>query len=81
MKYLTTIIISVKELKHFYSYVWSFYGGNDPLYPIKGLTKEMIIKATSIYLNDPRNTWCDGDSIDREHVRDIILKTFNLEWN
>ena len=77
MIYLTTI--KHDELKPFYAYVWSFYGGNDPVYPIKGLKRNMIVAATKIYLNDPKKTWCDGDSTDREHVRDIILRTFNLE--
>ena len=25
--------------------------------------------------------WGDGDSLDREHVRDIILDTFDLKWD
>ena len=71
---------TTQELKEFYSYVWSFYGTDDPIYPIKGLTKQMIVKATAIYLNKSTTNWCDGDSIDRENVRDIILETFNLTW-
>ena len=89
-------LITHKQLETFYRYVWSFYGTEEykikiqkeyfflsprPIYPIKGLTQEMIIKATKIYLEDSKRRWCDGDSIDRENVRDIILKTYNLEWS
>ena len=46
----------------------------------------MIILATAIYLildqddSRPEMNWGGGDSIDREHVRDIILDVFNLKW-
>ena len=35
----------------------------------------MIIKATQKYINSQSEnyTWGDGDSLDRERVRDIIL--------
>ena len=63
-------------------YVWSFYGNDDPLYPIAGLTKKDIVDATHIYwkridechLEYVHYMWGDGDSVDREHVRDIILE-------
>ena len=79
-------IINLDDKSDFIEYVWSFYGTDDPVYPIQGLTKEMIILATAIYLildkDDSRTemNWGDGDSLDREHVRDIILDTFNLKW-
>ena len=80
-------IINLDDKSDFIEYVWSFYGTDDPVYPIQGLTKEMIVLATAIYLildkddSRPEMNWGDGDSIDREHVRDIILDTFNLEWS
>jgi len=79
-------IINLDDKSDFIEYVWSFYGTDDPVYPIQGLTKEMIILATAIYLildkddSRPEMNWGDGDSIDREHVRNIILEIFNLKW-
>ena len=79
-------IINLNDKSDFIEYVWSFYGTGDPVYPIQGLTKEMIVLATAIYLildkddSRPEMNWGDGDSLDREHVRDIILDTFNLKW-
>ena len=37
------------KLFEFVDYVWSFYGTEDPLYPIKGLTKKHIFDAIFIY--------------------------------
>ena len=69
----------VKELNDFVDYVWSFYGNEDPLYPIEGLQKRDIYNAFFIYKEriekgDTRMTWGYGDSLDRERVRDIILE-------
>ena len=72
----------------FIDYVWSFYGEHeDTLYPMKGLTKKMIAEASWIHLqmccypSFPNITWGDGDSIDRERVRDILIDKFNLKWS
>ena len=76
-------------LTDFVEYVDSFYGVNDPLYPMinnetkKPLSKVDILGATEKYLgqcSDPKQeycTWGDGDSLDRERVRDILLDSFN----
>ena len=76
-----------ETMDDFTDYVWSFYGSDaDALYPIKGLTKRMIAEASFLYLQMctypafPEYTWGDGDSLDREHVRDILLEKFNLSW-
>ena len=67
------------EFKDFIDYVWSFYNTEDGLYPIKGITKEIILEASWLYLqmcaypSQPEYSWGDGDSLDRERVRDIIL--------
>ena len=51
----------------------------DGLYPIEGITKQMILDASWLYLqmcaypSQPEYSWGDGDSLDREHVRDNIL--------
>ena len=73
-------------LTNFVEYVDSFYGVNDPLYPLvkdgQPLSKLDIYGATERYLslcNDPKAelcTWGDGDSLDRERVRDILLDEF-----
>ena len=78
-------------LTNFVDYVDSFYGLNDPLYPMTykdtglPLTKVAILGATEKYLSMCSKTnaefcsWGDGDSIDRERVRDILLADYNLE--
>ena len=82
-------------LTNFVDYVYSFYGVNDPLYPLvkdgKPLSKVDILGATEKYLSlcayyekQDKNwtsdykvmVWGDGDSLDRERVRDILLDEF-----
>ena len=73
-------------LTEFVNYVDLFYGVNDPLYPLikdgQPLSKVDILGATEKYLgncSDPKQeyvTWGDGDSLDRERVRDILLDEF-----
>ena len=65
----------VDTLVDFIAYVDSFYNEKNGIYPIKGLTNSMIIKATQKYITSQTKdyTWGDGDSLDRERVRDIIL--------
>ena len=48
--------------EEFYNYVFSFYNEIDGIYPIKGLTKKMIVSATDKYLTsvDENTTWGDG---------------------
>ena len=79
-------------LTNFVDYVDSFYGVNDPLYPMMSretkqpLTKFDILRATENYLamcSDDSNelcTWGDGDSLDRERVRDILLEEYNYRY-
>ena len=79
-------------LTDFVKYVDSFYGVNDPLYPMMNvqtkqpLTKFDIYRATEYYLaqcSDDRVencTWGDGDSLDRERVRDILLEEYNYKF-
>jgi len=76
----------------FVDYVDSFYGTNDPIYPMMSketkqpLTKFDIERATQNYLTmclDEKNdlcTWGDGDSLDRERVRDILLYDYNYKF-
>ena len=72
----------VNQLCDFVSYVDSFYNEKTGIYPIKGLTNKMILDATQKYIASQTETytWGDGDSLDRERVRDIILEDNNLVW-
>ena len=79
-------------LTNFVKYVDSFYGVNDPLYPMMSqvtkqpLTKYDILSATENYLSmcaDDSNelcTWGDGDSLDRERVRDILIEEYQYKF-
>jgi len=79
-------------LTNFVNYVDSFYGVNDPLYPMMSretgqpLSKVDILGATENYLEMcsaselPYCTWGDGDSLDRERVRDILLEEYNYKF-
>ena len=79
-------------LTNFVDYVDSFYGQNDPLYPMMSqetkqpLSKLDIYRATENYLamcsdeNETLCTWGDGDSLDRERVRDILLEEYNYKY-
>ena len=77
----------MNSLDEFVDYVWSFYGSDDPLYPIQGLTKKDIYNAFFIYkeriekgdIEYAHYSWGDGDSLDRERVRDIILENPKFE--
>ena len=71
----------MNNFKEFLDYVESFYLPSHPdvLYPIENLTREEIALATLNYLDlcavsDVVN-WGDGDSLDRERVRDFIINT------
>ena len=72
-----------KILIDFIAYVDSFYNEKNGIYPIKGLTNDMIINATQKYITSQTKdyTWGGGDSLDRERVRDIILADNNLVFN
>ena len=64
------------ELLKFKNYVLSFYG-YEGIYPIAGLTGAEVEVAINEYLvhltTSNEDTWGDGDSLDRERVRDILL--------
>ena len=78
----------MNSLTEFVDYVWSFYGSeDDALYPIQGLIKTDIVDAFYIYIDRIEQgdieyahySWGDGDSLDRERVRDIILENPKFE--
>ena len=75
----------------FVNYCYSFYGAPDALYPM-GVTIEQISYATLMYLDACASydknkgdgipyTWGDGDSLDRERVRDILTDKFNYSYS
>ena len=59
-----------------------FYNPSSGLYPIDGLTREELALATLNYLDLCAScdniTWGDGDSLDRERVRDILIDQFTF---
>ena len=72
----------ISNFKEFLDYVESFYLPSHPdvLYPIDNLTREEIALATLNYLDQVAASngtinWGDGDSLDRERVRDFIINT------
>ena len=87
-----TTIENMKLIQQFVDYVDSFYGTDDPLYPMMSqetkqpLCKMDIHRATMNYLtmcldeNETLCTWGDGDSLDRERVRDILLEEYNYKF-
>ena len=75
------------NFKEFLDYCESFYLPSHPdvLYPIDGLTREELALATLNYLDlcaasDGTISWGDGDSLDRERVRDILLEEYNYKY-
>ena len=61
----------------FYTYVISYYGPYG-LYPM-GVTLADVKAATEIHKKRTRIAF-DGDSHDREQVRDILIAMFGYEW-
>ena len=66
------------NFKEFLDYCESFYSPSHPdvLYPIDGLTREELALATLNYLDlcaSTDITWGDGDSLDRERVRQLVI--------
>ena len=82
------MIISAIQKKEFIDYVYSFYGSYDAIYPLhhivtnQKLSKQIIKMAVNVYENtinfrgSDTFTWGDGDSIDRERVRNILENDF-----
>jgi len=87
-----TTLQGMTDIQKFVDYVDSFYGSDDSLYPMMSretkqpLTQMDIHRATANYLkmcldeNETLCTWGDGDSLDRERVRDILLYDYNYKF-
>ena len=73
------MIEDIKAMEKFISYVDSFYGKSNSLYGERffpstgGVTELEIILATLLRIISKPDLPFDGDSIDREEVRDILL--------
>jgi len=70
------------QLVEFRNYVLSFYAYDSKLYPIADLTVAKVEKAIMQYLKlvssvKTRFEWA-ADSLDRERVRDILLKDYHM---
>ena len=66
------------NFREFLDYCMDFYNPYNGLYPIDGLTREELALATLNYLDlcavsDIVN-WGDGDSLDRERVRQFVIE-------
>ena len=63
---------NMKNFQEFIDYVLSFYGDGG-LYP-QGRTREQVAYATLYYLDSCNDMveWGDGDSLDRDRVRDVM---------
>ena len=69
---------TMDNFKEFLDYCMDFYNPTSGLYPIDGLTRAEVALATLNYLDLVACTdieWGDGDSLDRERVRDILIET------
>ena len=65
------------NFREFLDYCMDFYNPYNGLYPIDGLTRAELALATLNYLDlcaSTDITWGDGDSLDRERVRDLVIQ-------
>tara|TARA_B100000927_G_scaffold291709_1_gene295970 strand:+ start:188 stop:448 length:261 start_codon:yes stop_codon:yes gene_type:complete len=81
-----------REMIEFVDYIDSFYGQDDPVYPMMSKETKQPLNRTDIYnavynylqlCADETETlfnWGDGDSLDREKVRDILLYDYNYKF-
>ncbi len=68
----------MNNFAEFIDYCMSFYNDVDGLYPIDKLTEEELALATLKYLDLCASSdieWGDGDSLDRERVRNIVIES------
>jgi len=78
----------------FINYVLDFYGKcgiyplADPIINNKFVERDDVLKALEKYkslletakLLRTNYTWGNGDSLDRERVRDILTQNYNFQW-
>jgi len=59
----------------FLSYCWSFYNPSDGVYPIDGLSLEMMNEACQL-VEAAEPDWCGGDTEDRLSACKVLLAKF-----
>ena len=86
--------ITENSQSQFINYCLDFYGKcgiyplADPIINNKFVERDDVLKAFKKYKSLLENarllqvnyTWGDGDSLDRERVRDILLNDYNFTW-
>ena len=67
-------------LAEFHNYVYKFYGPGG-VYPM-GVKLKDIVTATAILIDELATTDSEfvGDSMDRELVRDILIREYGLQF-
>ena len=88
--YSLTNLSGIYGIKEFLDYVCDYYTRHDGV-KVSNMKafQEDVLKATEIYIekcdNSSSTNWGDGDSFDRESVRDILISKFGYEltlnWN
>lgn len=74
-RYLILNEFTPKPMTDFYDYCLSFYG-SDGIYDMDA-TLDMVMEATAKYLKEGSIPF-EGDSVDRENVRDIMMRDYGL---
>jgi len=86
--------ITENSQSQFINYVLDFYGKSglyplaDPIIYNKFVEYADVLKAFNKYVSllktaellQTNYTWGNGDSLDRERVRDILLQNYNFQW-
>ena len=75
IKKSTKKFIPLSSIEEFKKYFFDFYD-KDGIYPIEGLDNKVFAKGLRQYLSTMGHMF-EGDSIDREHLRDIIFDILN----
>ena len=59
----------------FLAYCWAFYNEIDGVFPIRGLTLQMMADACAyVQANEPECPWAGGDTDDRTSACAVVLK-------
>jgi hypothetical protein len=72
-----------KMIQEFVDYMLSFYG-NEGIYQWVDMKEMEVLDAMVVYFERIRDSdwmeWGNGDSLDRERVRDIVLEMRGKDW-
>jgi hypothetical protein len=78
MQMTTTTDLTGCSMNEFVDYVLDFYGDTG-IYAM-GVTREHILIATDIRIESRKDIEFQGDSLDREMIRDILIEMFGYKW-